>query len=86
MKLTGIVCGEDKCGHRLSTSSGKSQKKNRSCLIRKHTRFAHFPAHTHNYVDYMCEGQTHHVINGQEVYLKAGELLFDGDCRRTAGS
>ena len=46
--------------------------------IRKHTRFAHFPAHTHNYVEiiYMCEGQTHHVINGQEVYLKAGELLF----------
>lgn len=46
--------------------------------IRKHTRFAHFPAHTHNYVEviYMCEGQTRHVINGQEVYLKAGELLF----------
>lgn len=46
--------------------------------IRKHTRFAHFPAHTHNYVEiiYMCEGQTHHVINGQDVYLKAGELLF----------
>ena len=46
--------------------------------IRKHTRFAHFPAHTHNYVEiiYMCEGQTHHVVNGQEVFLKAGELLF----------
>ncbi|MCI5822266.1 MAG: AraC family transcriptional regulator [Lachnospiraceae bacterium] len=46
--------------------------------IRKHTRFAHFPAHTHNYVEviYMCEGQTHHIINGKDVYLKKGELLF----------
>lgn len=46
--------------------------------IRKHTRFAHFPAHTHNYVEivYMCQGETHHVINGKDVYLRAGELLF----------
>lgn len=46
--------------------------------IRKHTRFAHFPAHTHNYVEiiYMCKGQTHHVVNGKDVYLKEGELLF----------
>ena len=24
----------------------------------------------------MCEGETHHVINGEDVYLKRGELLF----------
>jgi len=46
--------------------------------IRKHTRFAHFPAHTHNYVEvvYMCSGSTRHIINGTEVLLNAGELLF----------
>ena len=46
--------------------------------IRKHTRFAHFPAHSHNYVEviYMCEGETHHVVNGNDVILKKGELLF----------
>lgn len=46
--------------------------------IRKHTRFVHFPKHTHNYVEviYMCEGETHHMINGDEVILKSGELLF----------
>lgn len=46
--------------------------------IRTHTRFINFPKHTHNYVEviYMCEGQTHHIINGDEVTLKAGELLF----------
>jgi len=46
--------------------------------IRTHTRFAHFPLHTHNFVEvvYMCQGSTHHVINGNDVVLNAGELLF----------
>lgn len=46
--------------------------------IRTHTRFVHFPVHTHNYVEvvYMCQGSTHHVINGNDVVLKEGELLF----------
>lgn len=46
--------------------------------VRTHTRFVHFPKHTHNYVEvvYMCEGNTNHVINGNQVTLKKGELLF----------
>lgn len=46
--------------------------------IRTHTRFAHFPVHTHNFVEmvYMCKGSTHHVINGNDVVLNEGELLF----------
>lgn len=46
--------------------------------LRAHTRFVHFPAHTHNYVEviYMCEGSTRHIINGNEVILEQGELLF----------
>ena len=46
--------------------------------IRTHTRFAHFPVHTHNFVEmvYMCQGSTHHVINGNDVILQEGELLF----------
>ena len=38
--------------------------------IRTHTRFVHFPEHTHNYVEiiYMCSGQTtHHGINGDRM-------------------
>lgn len=48
--------------------------------LRPHTRFIHFPAHTHNYIEvvYMCAGQTRHLINGAEVLLKSGELLFLG--------
>ncbi len=46
--------------------------------VRKHTRFIHFPLHTHNYIEviYMCEGSTHHVIGGRDIILHAGELLF----------
>ena len=46
--------------------------------VRPHTRFVHFPAHTHDYVEmiYMCCGSTRHVINGNDVILKEGELLL----------
>jgi len=46
--------------------------------VRTHTRFVHFPKHTHNYVEviYMCSGSTHHIINGSDVVLEKGELLF----------
>ncbi len=46
--------------------------------IRPHTRFVHFPLHTHNYVEviYMCKGATTHIINGDRIVLNEGELLF----------
>jgi len=45
---------------------------------RVHTRFAHFPKHTHNYVEmvYMISGFTRHMVNGNEVILRQGELLL----------
>ena len=48
--------------------------------VRKHTRFVHFPRHTHDYIEavYMCAGETVHVINGKETVLGEGELLFLG--------
>ena len=46
--------------------------------MRPHVRFIHFPLHTHNYVEfiYMCQGETTHIIDGQRIVLKAGDLLF----------
>ena len=47
--------------------------------IRLHTRFIHFPRHSHDYIEmiYMCSGSTVHIINGAErVALKKGDLLF----------
>ena len=46
--------------------------------IRPHTRFIHFPEHTHDYVEviYMCSGETVHIVNGKEIRLEQGDLLF----------
>ncbi len=46
--------------------------------LRPHTRFVHFPSHTHDYVEmiYMCRGKTKHIVNRQKVILNAGEVLI----------
>ena len=46
--------------------------------IRPHTRFVHFPAHYHDYVEivYMCSGSTTHIVDGDTIVLQEGELLF----------
>ncbi len=46
--------------------------------IRPHTRFVHFPEHTHNFIEfvYMCKGSTKHIIDGQRLTLQEGDLLF----------
>ena len=46
--------------------------------IRPHTRFIHFPKHTHNYVEfiYMVQGKSVHIIDEEEITLNAGDLLF----------
>lgn len=53
----------------------------KGCLIeaRPHTRFVHFPKHSHNFVElvYMMHGTTTHIINEtQKIVLKEGDLLF----------
>ena len=46
--------------------------------VRPHTRFIHFPEHTHDYVEvvYMCSGETTHIVNGKRIRLEQGNLLF----------
>jgi len=46
--------------------------------IRPHTRFVHFPCHTHDYVEvvYMCSGSSTHIVNDRRIELRTGELLF----------
>lgn len=53
-------------------------QKGKLIQVRPHTRFAHFPKHRHNYVEviYMCQGSTTHIIDGNEVVLEEGDLLF----------
>lgn len=56
----------------------KLLKQGKLIAMRPHTRFVHFPPHFHDYIEvvYMCSGSTVHIINGERIVLKAGELLF----------
>ena len=62
----------------MVVDSGKMLEHGKLIRIRPHTRFVHFPRHRHNYgeVIYMCQGQTTHIIDGNRVLLRAGELLL----------
>ena len=44
----------------------------RLIALRPHTRFVHFPEHSHNYVEvvYMCAGSTTQIANGKQIVLK----------------
>lgn len=46
--------------------------------VRTHTRFIDFPAHKHDYVEmiYIIKGSMTNIINGQELVLTNGDLLF----------
>ncbi|MBO5656556.1 MAG: helix-turn-helix domain-containing protein [Agathobacter sp.] len=69
---------KDSDGQMLHVDAQKILDEGKLIQIRTHTRFVHFPVHTHNYVEmvYMCQGSTHHIISGNEVILKEGELLL----------
>lgn len=80
-----ILDGENQIERELYVSSEENIFDARKLLeagklisVRPHTRFIHFPEHMHNYVEviYMCSGSTHHIINGNDVLLETGELLF----------
>lgn len=61
-----------------TVNSRKLLEAGKLITLRPHTRFIHFPPHTHDYVEviYNCKGMTMHVVNGKTIALKQGELLF----------
>lgn len=80
-----ILKGKKKIRKEIYTSQKKfiieSKKflKNRQLVeMRRHTRFTHFPKHSHNYIEmvYMCKGHTTHIINREKIFLKEGEILI----------
>lgn len=52
--------------------------------VRPHTRFIAFPKHSHDFVEmvYQCTGQTVHIVNGNKIVLKQGEILILGQNAR----
>lgn len=81
-----ILEGEHKVNRRLYTAFAKEFIVNSHRLmqdgvqiaLRRHTRFADFPAHGHNYVEmtYVCHGEVTHVIKHREVRMHAGDVLL----------
>ena len=65
-------------GSANTVNSRKLLESGKLITLRPHTRFIHFPAHTHDYVEvvYMCRGETRHIVNGKSITLRQGELLF----------
>ena len=65
-------------GQSNTVNAGKLLAAGKLITVRPHTRFIHFPEHTHDYVEvvYMCAGQTTHIVNGSRIKLQEGELLF----------
>ena len=80
-----LLEGNGQIDRRLYMSKNADRIKSRLLLekgklidIRPHTRFVEFPEHDHDYIEvvYMCAGSTTHVIDGKEIRLEEGELLF----------
>jgi AraC-like DNA-binding protein/mannose-6-phosphate isomerase-like protein (cupin superfamily) len=52
--------------------------RNRKVYISKHSRFADFPEHSHNFLElnYMLSGTVKQIINGNEEILHTGDILL----------
>ena len=80
-----ILDGEAQVDKELYTSgkdfivdSKKMLSEGKLITVRTHTRFVHFPAHRHNFIEvlYVCEGSVTNIIDGKKVVVGKGELLF----------
>lgn len=81
-----IIEGENKVNKRLYSAftkefiinSHRLMQEGDQIALRRHTRFADFPSHGHNYVEmtYVCSGEITHVIKHREVKLRAGDVLL----------
>lgn len=65
-------------GKEFTVDSGKMLEEGKLIAVRTHTRFIHFPSHRHNFIEvlYVCEGSLTNVIDGKQVVIGSGELLF----------
>lgn len=65
-------------GRDFIVDSAKMFNEGKLITVRTHTRFIHFPAHRHNFIEvlYVCQGKLVNIIGGKEVVIQKGELLF----------
>ncbi len=65
-------------GKDFTVDSRKMLEEGKLIAVRTHTRFVHFPPHRHNFIEvlYVCEGRLTNIIDGKQVAVGKGELLF----------
>ncbi|MDO4275699.1 MAG: AraC family transcriptional regulator [Eubacteriales bacterium] len=65
-------------GKDFTVDSKKMLEEGKLLAVRTHTRFVHFPAHRHNFIEvlYVCEGTLTNIIDGKSIVVHKGELLF----------
>lgn len=65
-------------GEAFVIESSRMMNAGKTVDIRVHTRFVDFPLHSHDYIEvvYVCSGSVCHIVEGEKVELKEGELLF----------
>lgn len=80
-----ILDGDEKIDRKIYMAEEKNiinakllLKKGKLISVRPHTRFIDFPTHAHDYIEvvYMCLGNSIHTVNGKDILLSEGELLF----------
>ncbi|MBE6691336.1 MAG: helix-turn-helix domain-containing protein [Ruminococcaceae bacterium] len=81
-----ILDGEHRVNKRLYSAftkefivnSHRLMQEGEQIALRRHTRFADFPAHGHNYVEmtYVASGSVTHVIKHREITMRAGDVLL----------
>ena len=54
-------------GKDFTVDSAKMLNEGKLIAVRTHTRFVHFPAHRHNFIEvlYVCQGQLTNIIGGK---------------------
>ena len=55
-------------GKDFIVDSAKMLNEGKLIAVRTHTRFVHFPAHRHNFIEvlYVCQGQLTNIIGGMK--------------------
>ncbi|WP_394154214.1 AraC family transcriptional regulator [Vibrio maritimus] len=78
--LQGIDNSIFKSERSKTISFDKIVPKGKMIAVRKHTRYIHYPAHNHDYVEicYILSGSSHQIIEQTEVTLSTGDILFMG--------
>ncbi|TSB47285.1 AraC family transcriptional regulator [Alkalicoccobacillus porphyridii] len=64
--------------HFTQVESKKFLADDESMMIRKHTRFAHFPKHSHDYIEvsYVLRGSLTQTVADKTLTLNEGDLMF----------